>query len=221
MIDALFMALETIKKEGMEQEIFAGLAARYPALRKVLSNQESRITYYRLILVTGHRRESFGEGFENICKALLHIASSFPDVQIIYPVHMNPNVREPVNRILGKSENIYLIEPLEYLHFILLLDQCYLVLTDSGGVQEEAPSLGKPVLVMRDTTERPEAVEAGTARLVGTNMKAIIDAISSLLSDDESYKTMANAVNPYGDGKASGRVISLFNQFLSGHGKVT
>lgn len=217
-IDALVMALEMIKKEDMEQKIVAELVARYPVLKKVLSKHESRITDQRLILVTGHRRESFGKGFENICKALLQTASSFPDVQIIYPVHLNPNVQEPVNRILGKSENIHLIEPLEYLPFILFLDRCYLVLTDSGGVQEEAPSMGKPVLVIRDTTERPEAVEAGIARLVGTNMKGIIDSISSLLIDDALYKKMANAVNPYGDGKASRRIISLCKQFLSGYG---
>ncbi len=235
-IDALFMALEKIKREGMEEEIIAGVVARYPALKWLLPDPESPVfalrqhselrrgkpvTDHRIILVTGHRRESFGEGFENICKALLYIASIFPDIQIIYPVHLNPNVQEPVNRILGKSENIHLLEPLEYLQFILLMDRCYLVLTDSGGIQEEAPSLGKPVLVTRDTTERPEAVEAGTAKLVGTDMKTIIDAISSLLTDDESYKTMANAVNPYGDGKASERITSVCKQFFNGHSRIT
>ena len=159
----------------------------------------------RLILVTGHRRENFGEGFEQICKALQQISQQ-PAVQIVYPVHLNPNVREPVLRLLKGADNIHLIEPLDYLPFVYLMQQSYLVLTDSGGVQEEAPSLGKPVLVMRNTTERPEAVDAGTVKLVGTNIEAITEETQKLLNDKEAYRNMSFAHNPYGDGKASARI---------------
>jgi UDP-N-acetylglucosamine 2-epimerase (non-hydrolysing) len=161
----------------------------------------------RIILVTGHRRESFGDGFERICQALVDTAKAFPDVEIVYPVHLNPNVREPVNRLLAGVDNIHLIEPLDYLPFVYLMNRAYLILTDSGGIQEEAPSLGKPVLVMRDTTERPEAVDAGTVKLVGTEVDAIRSNIHSLLTDTHAYQRMSFAHNPYGDGKACSRII--------------
>ncbi len=161
----------------------------------------------KMILVTGHRRESFGGGFERICQALADIARLHPEVQIVYPVHLNPNVSEPVNRILSNIENIVLIEPQEYLPFVWLMHRSWLILTDSGGIQEEAPSLGKPVLVMRDTTERPEAVEAGTVSLVGTDVEKILAEVTRLLTDDEAYQTMSRAHNPYGDGHACARII--------------
>ena len=162
----------------------------------------------RLILVTGHRRENFGSGFENICHALAQLALR-GDVQILYPVHLNPNVQEPVRRILGSVPNIKLIEPQDYLPFVYLMERSTLLITDSGGVQEEAPSLGKPVLVMRNTTERPEAVDAGTVKLVGTNPAAIIREANHLLDDPGAYETMARAHNPYGDGKAASRICNI------------
>lgn len=161
----------------------------------------------RFILVTGHRRESFGAGFERICNALCELARRYPNVDIVYPVHLNPNVREPVNRLLGGISNIYLIDPLEYLQFVYLMGRSYLILTDSGGIQEEAPSLGKPVLVMRETTERPEAVEAGTVKLVGTDTNQIIQRATELLDDTNLYSAMSFAHNPYGDGNSSQRII--------------
>ncbi|MBE5212798.1 UDP-N-acetylglucosamine 2-epimerase (non-hydrolyzing) [Pectobacterium quasiaquaticum] len=161
----------------------------------------------KLILVTGHRRESFGGGFERICNALADIARRHPDVQIVYPVHLNPNVSEPVNRILSSIDNVMLIAPQDYLPFVYLMNRSYMILTDSGGIQEEAPSLGKPVLVMRDTTERPEAVEAGTVKLVGTEVASIVDAVSMLLTDEEAYQAMSRAHNPYGDGQACQRIV--------------
>ena len=160
----------------------------------------------KLILVTGHRRENFGQGFENICQALAELAKR-DDVQILYPVHLNPKVREPVNRILKDEDNIHLIEPLDYLPFVFLMDRSFLVITDSGGIQEEAPSLGKPVLVMRDVTERPEAVEAGTVKLVGTKGDVIVRECTQLLDDGDTYAIMSRAHNPYGDGKASLRIV--------------
>ena len=160
----------------------------------------------RLVLVTGHRRENFGDGFERICQALIRIAQNHADVQVVYPVHLNPQVQEPVRRLLGDIGNIHLIEPLDYLPFVYLMDKSTLILTDSGGIQEEAPSLGKPVLVMRDTTERPEAVEAGTVRLVGTDVEKIATEASTLLTDAQAYQTMAFAHNPYGDGQACQRI---------------
>ena len=162
-----------------------------------------------IILVTGHRRENFGQGFEDICLALRDIAIKNPDVQIIYPVHLNPNVREPVNRILSKIDNIYLIEPMKYLVFIKLMDISYLILTDSGGIQEEAPSLGKPVLVMRDTTERPEGLEAGTIKLVGTNKNKIVRTVNQLLKDKDEYQKMSKAHSPYGEGLASQAICKI------------
>lgn len=162
----------------------------------------------KMILVTGHRRESFGSGFERICQALAQVAGRFDDVDIIYPVHLNPSVQEPVNRLLAGIPNIHLIPPQEYLPFVYLMDRAHIVLTDSGGVQEEAPSLGKPVLVMRDTTERPEAVDAGTVKLVGTDSNAIVTEIDRLLTDDTEYSRMSFAHNPYGDGEASSRIVA-------------
>jgi UDP-N-acetylglucosamine 2-epimerase (non-hydrolysing) len=160
----------------------------------------------RLVLVTGHRRENFGGGFERICQALTRIAKNHADVQVVYPVHLNPQVQEPVRRLLGDIGNIHLIEPLDYLPFVYLMDKSTLILTDSGGIQEEAPSLGKPVLVMRDTTERPEAVEAGTVKLVGTDADKIATEASTLLTDVQAYQAMAFAHNPYGDGQACQRI---------------
>ncbi|MCQ4302966.1 UDP-N-acetylglucosamine 2-epimerase (non-hydrolyzing) [Stutzerimonas frequens] len=168
----------------------------------------------RLVLVTGHRRESFGGGFERICQALAETAKAFPDIDIVYPVHLNPNVSELVNRLLAGIDNIHLIEPLDYLPFVYLMNRAYLILTDSGGIQEEAPSLGKPVLVMRDTTERPEAVEAGTVKLVGTDVAAIRNGLSTLLTDERTYQSMAYAHNPYGDGKACLRIIDTLNSVI-------
>ena len=162
----------------------------------------------RLVLVTGHRRESFGDGFERICQALAQTAQAFPDVDIVYPVHLNPNVREPVNRLLAGIANVHLIEPLDYLPFVHLMNQSYLILTDSGGIQEEAPSLGKPVLVMRDTTERPEAVAAGTVKLVGTDVASISKHLRELLTDQAAYQQMSFAHNPYGDGQACARILA-------------
>ena len=161
----------------------------------------------RLILVTGHRRESFGGGFERICESLRRIADTNPDVEILYPVHLNPNVQEPVNRLLSGQPNIRLIEPQDYLPFVYLMNRAYLILTDSGGIQEEAPSLGKPVLVMRETTERPEAVEAGTVKLVGTDIEVICSEVQTLLDDPQAYQRMSRAHNPYGDGEACPRII--------------
>ena len=161
----------------------------------------------KLILVTGHRRESFGDGFERICQALMEVAQQHPEVDIVYPVHLNPNVREPVNRLLNGIGNIYLIAPLDYLPFVHMMSRAHIILTDSGGIQEEAPSLGKPVLVMRDTTERPEAVAAGTVKLVGTNTSDIVRELNRLLVDTTAYQAMSYAHNPYGDGKACQRIL--------------
>ncbi len=160
----------------------------------------------RYVLITGHRRENFGQGFDNICSALKQLAESYPDVHFVYPVHLNPNVQKPVRSLLADLSNVHLIEPLGYEPFVWLMQNCQLVLTDSGGVQEEAPGLGKPVLVMRDTTERPEAVEAGTVKLVGTAADTIVSEVSRLLSDDDAYAVMSRAHNPYGDGKACERI---------------
>ena len=203
-IDALFDALGMIEHD--------------PTLSKCLSKMFPYLSSgLKLILVTGHRRENFGEGFENICQAIKKLGSR-KDVQIVYPVHLNPNVREPVNRILNNCPNIHLIEPLEYLPFIYLLRRSYLVITDSGGVQEEAPSLGKPVLVMRDTTERPEALDAGNVQLVGTNKATIICETERLLDDISAYSKMAYANSPYGDGKATARILKACIDFFRNRG---
>lgn len=193
-IDALFWVRDSVMSNPSRYE---ELAARYPFLSRDK----------KLILVTGHRRESFGRGFEQICHALADIAVQHDDVQIVYPVHLNPNVSEPVNRILGHVENITLIEPQDYLPFLWLMNHAWLILTDSGGIQEEAPSLGKPVLVMRDTTERPEAVDAGTVKLVGTDRQRIVEEVSHLLHDNDAWQAMSRAHNPYGDGLACGRIL--------------
>ncbi len=193
-IDALHIAVEKIREE----------APVIPSLPKELMNGQIDKT---LVLITAHRRENFGEGFMDICEAISKLAERFNDTAFVYPVHLNPNVREPVFRMLGGMDNVHLIEPLSYLQFVALMNRAKLLLTDSGGVQEEAPSLGKPVLVMRDTTERPEAVDASTVRLVGTDSDMIIDSVSSLLTDEKAYNAMANAVNPYGDGKACERIV--------------
>jgi UDP-N-acetylglucosamine 2-epimerase (non-hydrolysing) len=175
-------------------------------LQKIIANQE------QILLVTGHRRENFGKGFIEICNALATLAQKYPHLQIVYPVHMNPNVTKPVYEIIGKFENIHLIEALSYEDFIFLMKHAYIILTDSGGVQEEAPSLGKPVLVMRDTTERPEAIEAGTVRLVGANQENIVNGVSSLLDNKALYIKMSRSINPYGDGKASDRIIAFLKK---------
>ncbi len=188
-IDALLTVVDNLKSNEALTKKFN---AQFPFLDK---NR-------KFILVTGHRRESFGQGFENICQALANIANSNPDVDIVYPVHLNPQVQEPVNRLLSELSNIYLIEPQDYLPFVYLMYKSHLIVTDSGGIQEEAPSLGKPVLVMRDTTERPEAVEAGTVKLVGTDAIKIAQETMKLLNDDEYYQKMSFAHNPYGDGNA-------------------
>jgi UDP-N-acetylglucosamine 2-epimerase (non-hydrolysing) len=197
-IDALLMVKKKIESNI---ELNAELGAQFPFLDKSK----------KLILVTGHRRESFGGGFERICEALASTAKQYPEAQILYPVHLNPNVQEPVNRILDGIENIILIEPQQYLPFIYLMNQAHIILTDSGGIQEEAPSLGKPVLVMRDTTERPEAVNAGTVKLVGTNVDVMTSAINELMDDDVAYKAMSFAHNPYGDGKACQRILEVLS----------
>lgn len=192
-VDAL---LETRQKIQSDGKLIANLSRQYNFLNPAR----------KLILVTGHRRESFGQGFENICIALKRIAQR-EDVQVVYPVHLNPNVREPVRRTLGTLSNVFLLEPLEYLPFVYLMSRSHLIITDSGGIQEEAPSLGKPVLVMRDTTERPEAVTAGIVRLVGTDSDRIVAETLSLLDDNAQYQQMARAHNPYGDGLAARRIV--------------
>jgi UDP-N-acetylglucosamine 2-epimerase (non-hydrolysing) len=198
-VDALLQMTSRLKNDSA---MIVALNAKFSFLRHEK----------RMVLVTGHRRENFGDGFERICDALGQIADLFPDVDIVYPVHLNPNVREPVNRLLSRFSNVHLIEPIDYLPFVYLMERSTLVLTDSGGIQEEAPSLGKPVLVMRDTTERPEAVEAGTVKLVGTNVEEIVKGVSTLLSDAALYKKMSTAHNPYGDGNASQRIVERLAQ---------
>lgn len=191
-------ALITVRNRVLADDVLrTQLSERYP----FLSNDK------KLILVTGHRRESFGRGFEQICHALAEIAGNNSNVQIVYPVHLNPNVSEPVNRILGHVDNVTLIEPQDYLPFVWLMNHAWLILTDSGGIQEEAPSLGKPVLVMRETTERPEAVKAGTVRLVGTDSARIVAEVNRLLNDEQEYQAMSHAHNPYGDGQACERIL--------------
>lgn len=194
-IDAL---LSVKKRLETDRELSDSLALKFPMLS----------AGSRMVLITGHRRESFGGGFERICEALAKTAGRFTNVQFIYPVHLNPNVQEPVNRLLAGQKNIHLIAPLDYLPFVYLMNKAEVILTDSGGIQEEAPSLGKPVLVMRDTTERPEAVDAGTVKLVGTDVSVIVDSLTVLLTDEAAYNEMAFAHNPYGDGKACGRIIN-------------
>ncbi|RZT96497.1 UDP-N-acetylglucosamine 2-epimerase (non-hydrolysing) [Ancylomarina subtilis] len=233
-IDALYMVLDQIKersdlKEQVESKLIAsGLKSEVvehymmkelsATLDQPLTNDHSLVTdeSRRLVLITGHRRENFGNGFLNICNAIKQLAETYPDVDFIYPMHLNPNVRKPINEVFGSTDNgqlstdnVHFIEPLEYLPFVYLMSQSHLVLTDSGGIQEEAPGLGKPVLVMRDTTERPEAVDAGTVKLVGTDKNRIINEVAALLDDEAYYNSMAKANNPYGDGKACARIVAF------------
>ena len=198
-IDALFMGLEIIKREGEK---------KYRKFFNFLDFSK------KIILVTGHRRENFGKPFQEICYALKEIAIKRKDVEIVFPVHLNPNVREPVNRILRDVKNIHLIEPLSYNYLIWLMSKSYLILTDSGGIQEEAPSLGKPVLVMREVTERIEGLEKGVARLVGTQKEKIVNEVFKLLDNKEEYLKMSKAVNPYGDGKASKRILNIIKHVM-------
>jgi len=198
-IDAL---LDVINKIEVNTELQAELKTNYPFI-----NEDKD-----LVVITGHRRENFGDGFENICQAIAGVAKQKPDCQFVYPVHLNPSVREPVNRILVGLENVHLIEPLEYLPFVNLMRLSTIILTDSGGIQEEAPSLGKPVLVMRNTTERPEAVDAGTVKLVGTNKEAIISALLELLKKETEYQVMSKAHNPYGDGQACQNILNALDK---------
>ena len=193
-IDALFLGLKNIQING---------EAKY--LNKFNFIDFSK----KIILVTGHRRESFGEPFENICQSLKKLANMFENIEIVYPLHLNPNIQEPIKRILKNQTNIHLIEPLEYPFLVWLMSKCNIVLTYSGGIQEEAPSFGKPVLVMREITERTEGIESGTAKLVGTNKDKIVEETSQLLIDEEEYDKMAKCVNPYGDGKSSKQIVTI------------
>jgi UDP-N-acetylglucosamine 2-epimerase (non-hydrolysing) len=200
-IDALFWVRKKIEKD---ENILENLTNKFNYLDK---NK-------KLILVTGHRRESFGRGFERICEALNKIAINHPNTEILYPVHLNPNVQEPVNRLLKNVKNVFLTNPLDYLDFCFLMGKSEIILTDSGGIQEEAPSLGKPVLVMRTTTERPEAVKSGTVKLVGTDNKLIVEEVNNLLTNSSEYKRMSRAHNPYGDGNACNRIVEFLSQKL-------
>ncbi len=202
-IDALHIMKKRIEEdENFKKAIISELSDEIP----------EELLDRKMVLVTGHRRENFGSGFRNICSALRKAADEHPEIQIVYPVHLNPNVRKPVNELLSDVENISLIPPLDYHQFIYMMYRSHIVLTDSGGIQEEAPGLGKPVLVMRDTTERPEAVEAGTVKLVGTDENTILSNLSELIKDENSYRKMSKAVNPYGDGKACGRIAEFFKK---------
>ncbi len=201
-IDALFLALDKITNDQLLEE-------------KIVEQINSQFPFdpnKKLVLVTGHRRENFGQGFINICQGLKTLAMDNPGIDVVYPVHLNPNVQKPVHEILEDIENVYLIDPLQYEPFIYLMNQSHFIITDSGGVQEEAPSLGKPVLVMRDTTERPEALEAGTVKLVGTDTDKIIVEAQKLLDDNDEYKRMSQAHNPYGDGQACSRIINFIKE---------
>lgn len=201
-IDALYMVVNKIKNS---QELNF-------ELESLLSSSGYNVNHSKkIVLITGHRRENFGDGFISICEAIKKIAEKYPNVDFVYPMHLNPNVRKPINEVFGasKKDNIFFIEPLEYLSFVYLMEKSTIVLTDSGGIQEEAPGLGKPVLVMRETTERPEALKAGTVKLVGTDKKKIVEELSILLDDEDYYDTMSKAINPYGDGKASDRIIEF------------
>lgn len=201
-IDALFFALAKIEKNDILKNTIV----------KSISKQYKFQVNKKIILVTGHRRENFGEGFINICEALKELAMKNPSIDIVYPVHLNPNVQKPVKEILSDIPNIYLIEPLQYEYFIYLMSKSYFIITDSGGVQEEAPSLGKPVLVMRNTTERPEAVEVGTVKLVGTDKEIIIKEAQKLIDDKIEYENMSKAHNPYGDGKACEKIVEFLKK---------
>ena len=212
-IDALYMVVDKIKQDKeLDAELEEVLQrSGYDVSR--LSNGK------RMVLITGHRRENFGEGFLSMCKAIQALTRKYPDVDFVYPMHLNPNVRKPIHQVFGEDlanlVNMFFIEPLEYLSFVYLMEKSFLVLTDSGGIQEEAPGLGKPVLVMRDTTERPEALDAGTVKLVGTDYDRILTEVSALLEDREYYNRMSKAVNPYGDGKACERIVGTFNEIFA------
>lgn len=203
-IDALYWVVDRIKSDkDLDAELVTALkTAGYDTCRGK-----------RIVLITGHRRENFGDGFINICNAIKDLSCRYPDVDFVYPMHLNPNVRRPIHEVFGQDlsdlGNMFFIDPLEYLSFVYLMEKSSVVLTDSGGIQEEAPGLGKPVLVMRETTERPEALEAGTVKLVGTDYDRIVEEVSVLLDSSEAYERMSRAVNPYGDGKACGRIITL------------
>ena len=206
-IDALYMVIKKIKNNiKLSQSLETQITNAGYNVTKLLNGK-------KLILITGHRRENFGEGFINICIAIKSLTIKYPNVDFIYPMHLNPNVRKPINEIFGEeiSSNMFFIEPLDYLSFIYLMERCYLVLTDSGGIQEEAPSLGKPVLVMRDNTERPEALEAGTVELVGTNCSKIINTVSNLIDNQSYYEKISKAINPYGDGLACSRIVKFLS----------
>lgn len=209
-IDALYLVIKKIQEdEDLEAELKANL--------KVSGYDISRLSGKRkLVLITGHRRENFGDGFLSICKAIRILVEKYQNIDFVYPMHLNPNVRKPINEIFSEQHftNLFFIEPLEYLSFVYLMEKSTIVLTDSGGIQEEAPGLGKPVLVMRDTTERPEALEAGTVKLVGTNCEKIVSEVSVLLDDEAYYMEMSNAINPYGDGMASNRIYDFLSQVL-------
>lgn len=209
-IDALYLVIKKIQEdEDLEAELKANL--------KVSGYDISRLSGKRkLVLITGHRRENFGDGFLSICKAIRILVEKYQNIDFVYPMHLNPNVRKPINEIFSEQHftNLFFIEPLEYLSFVYLMEKSTIVLTDSGGIQEEAPGLGKPVLVMRDTTERPEALEAGTVKLVGTDCKKIVSEVSVLLDDEAYYMEMSNAINPYGDGMASNRIYDFLSQVL-------
>lgn len=206
-IDALQMVVKRLAEDkALAHEVAAKINQMGYDVQRLEGNR-------RMVLITGHRRENFGEGFLNICHAIKHLVEQYQDVDFVYPMHLNPNVRKPVLEILGeKAENVFLIEPLDYLPFVYMMQHSTLILTDSGGVQEEAPGLGKPVLVMRDTTERPEAVEAGTVLLVGTNREKIEQGVSMLLDDAATYRRMSEAVNPYGDGLACERIVKKLGE---------
>lgn len=202
-IDALHIAVGQLNQGG---EMTEALKSK---LQSMIADIDAICEKGQFILVTGHRRENFGHGFLEICRAIKEVALEFPSWNIIYPVHLNPNVQKPVRELLSNIPNVHLIQPLEYLPFVYLMSRCSFVVSDSGGIQEEAPGLGKPVLVMRDTTERPEALEAGTVRLVGTDSNLIIDSCRALIEDRELYKSMATAKNPFGDGKAAKRIVEI------------
>ena len=205
-IDALFLVIAKVRNnKGLENMLVSNIIAAGYDLTRLKNNK-------KLVLITGHRRENFGGGFINICNAINELAIKNPGVDFVYPMHLNPNVRNPIDSIFGgqRPRNIFFIEPQDYLTFVYLMERCYLILTDSGGIQEEAPSLGKPVLVMRDTTERPEAVVAGTVQIVGTGKKAIMDTVSLLINNKESYRKFSKSTNPYGDGFSSKRIVEYF-----------
>ncbi len=210
-IDALHIVANKIKNNNdLNEQLSANLLSQGYDVARLACGR-------RLVLITGHRRENFGLGFLNICNAIKHLSERYPHVDFVYPMHLNPNVRKPIHEIFGENldnlGNLFFIEPLEYLDFVFLMEKSAIVLTDSGGIQEEAPGLGKPVLVMRDTTERPEALDAGTVKLVGTDYNKIVDNVSLLLDDDNEYGIMSRANNPYGDGKASPRIANALLDF--------